>query len=231
MVVAKGRSNPLALAVLTLLSEEPMHPYQMSATLKERRKEDSIKINYGSLYSVVESLTKRGLIEAREIVREGNRPERTIYAITDQGEREMVDWLSGLLSTPVKEFPQFEAALSLMPALSPDEVIGLLEQRLESVRAEHEAAVTLMAKAQDAGMPRLFAIEHEYEVALMATQVEFLTELVNDLRNGDFSGLAGWRRHAELRSQGKTTAEIWAIMREEFKEDFTWVERLQNMDI
>jgi DNA-binding PadR family transcriptional regulator len=231
MVVAKGRSNPLALAVLTLLSEEPMHPYQMSATLKERRKEDSIKINYGSLYSVVESLTKRGLIEAREIVREGNRPERTIYAITDQGEREMVDWLSGLLSTPVKEFPQFEAALSLMPALPPDEVIGLLEQRLESVRAEHEAAVTLMAKAQDAGMPRLFAIEHEYEVALMATQVEFLTELVNDLRNGDFSGLAGWRRHAELRSQGKTTAEIWAIMREEFKEDFTWVERLQNMDI
>jgi DNA-binding PadR family transcriptional regulator len=120
-------SNPLALAVLALLTERPMHPYQMSSTLKERRKEESIKINYGSLYAVVESLHKRGLIEVRETVREGNRPQRTIYAITEAGEIMLVDWLSDLLSTPTSEFPQFEAALSLMPALSADIVVGLLD--------------------------------------------------------------------------------------------------------
>jgi DNA-binding PadR family transcriptional regulator len=229
--MAKARANPLALAVLVLLVEEPMHPYQMSATLKERRKEDSIKINYGSLYSVVESLHKRGLIEAQETVREGNRPERTIYSITDAGEREMVDWLSELLSTPVKEFPQFEAALSLMPALPPDDVIHLLEKRLEAVRSAHEYATGLMAAARSAGMPRIFAIEHEYEVALMATQISFLEALLDDLRGGDFGGLAGWRRLHELRAEGKSNEEVWASISEEFKEDFGWVDEVKDLNL
>ena len=62
-----------------------MHPYEISTTLRSRGKEQSIKLNYGSLYSVVESLPKHGLIEPRETVREGRRPERTVYAITEAG--------------------------------------------------------------------------------------------------------------------------------------------------
>src|SRR5579862_3819377 len=64
-------SSPLALAVLALLFERPMHPYEMAATLKQRRKEDSIKLRYGSLYTVIELLLARGLIRAKETAREG----------------------------------------------------------------------------------------------------------------------------------------------------------------
>ena len=78
-------SNPLALAVLGCLSERPMHPYEISTTLRTRGKEQSIKLNYGSLYAVVESLQKHGLIRAQETTREGRRPERTVYAITEAG--------------------------------------------------------------------------------------------------------------------------------------------------
>ena len=91
-------SNSLALAVLALLSEKPMHPYEISSTLHERRKEDSIKINYGSLYTVVESLERKGLIEARERIREGRRPERTVYALTPSGDAALQQWLGELLS-------------------------------------------------------------------------------------------------------------------------------------
>ena len=49
-------SNPLALAVLACLTERPMHPYEISTTLRTRGKEQSIKLNYGSLYAVVEAL-------------------------------------------------------------------------------------------------------------------------------------------------------------------------------
>ncbi len=224
------RSNPLALAVLVLLYEEPMHPYQMSATLKERHKEDSIKINYGSLYSVVESLHKDGLIEARETVRAGNRPERTVYAITETGERLMVDWLSDLLSTPVKEFPKFEAALSLMPALPPDQAIDLLERRLATQRAALKSSQKQIGRALDAGMPRLFAVEHEYELALLAAEVEFLSQLLDDMRDGSFSGLGGWRRIHELRDTGLSHDEVWAIVLEEFKEEFAWVDHAHEFD-
>src|SRR3954464_15697196 len=102
-------SNPLALAVLACLSERPMHPYEISTTLRTRGKEESIKLNYGSLYSVVEGLQKHGLISARETTREGRRPERTVYEITAAGQEEFEDWLAELLSTPGRDFTSPDA--------------------------------------------------------------------------------------------------------------------------
>src|SRR5882762_1538607 len=148
-------ANPLALAVLGCLLERPMHPYEISTTLKERGKEQSIKLNYGSLYSVVESLQKHGLIQAQETSRAGRRPERTVYAITEEGEHEFTDWLTELLSTPVKEFTSLEAGLSLMPGLPPDDVAGLLESRAEKLRTELDALGEMHDAARKLGLPEL----------------------------------------------------------------------------
>src|SRR5262245_54768806 len=128
--MARRRGNPLALAVLACLSEQPMHPYEMAATMRTRGQDSSIRLNYGSLYGVVETLLKRGLIEEQEVMREGRRPERTVYRITDDGTTELEDWMAELLGTVAKEFPQFEAGLSLMAVLTPERVVGLLDQRV-----------------------------------------------------------------------------------------------------
>jgi len=89
MVTLAHPSNPLALAVLALLFERPMHPYEMAATLKQRHKGESIKIRYGSLYTVIELLVKRGLITTKETSREGKRPERTVFSLTPTGYDEL----------------------------------------------------------------------------------------------------------------------------------------------
>ena len=130
----KRPANALSLAVLTLLFEKPMHPYEMSTTLRHRSKEESIRLNYGSLYAVVESLRKKGLIAARETLREGNRPERTVYELTDDGATAMREWLSEMLRDPTPQFTDFEAALSLMGAIPPDEALALLKLRLKALR-------------------------------------------------------------------------------------------------
>src|SRR3954470_20793021 len=98
-------SNPLALAVLSCLWERPMYPYEMTTTMRERGKEDSIRLNFGSLYSVIKSLEKHDFIRVAQTEREGNRPERVVYAITDTGRREAEEWLRELVEVPVKEYP------------------------------------------------------------------------------------------------------------------------------
>lgn len=229
--MARGRlNNPLALAVLTLLSERPMHPYEMSSTLRERQKDASIKLNFGSLYSIVESLQKHGLIEAQETVREGRRPERTIYAITDAGTVRMVDWLSELIARPTKEFTQFEAALSLMPILPPDDVVRLLEQRLAALQLEHQAGAAIRAAATSASFPRLFLIESEFVDALLEAEIAFVRDLLREIRSGSLGGLAGWRRTHELRDSGLSADEIQTIITEEFKEEFSWFDKLTSGD-
>src|ERR1700716_1801278 len=122
-------ANPLALAVLALLFERPMHPYEMAVTLKDRHKEESIKLRYGSLYTVIDLLLARGFIAAKATSREGKRPERTVYALTAAGLDELRDWLRELLRDPAKEYPPFEAGLCLLPVLPPDEAVSLLRQR------------------------------------------------------------------------------------------------------
>jgi DNA-binding PadR family transcriptional regulator len=211
-------SNPLALAVLTLLDERPMHPYEMSTTLRERHKEESIKLNYGSLYSVVSSLEKYGLISVQETVREGNRPERTIYAITDAGKVKMADWLSELISTPAREFTGFEAALSLMGALPPDEVTRLLDIRLNSLQLKHHSAEAMLAAMPDT-FPRIFLIESEFQLALLATEIAFARQLLHELKTDQLSGTKAWRRMHELRGTGATPDEIEQVLRTEFAWD------------
>lgn len=190
-------ANPLALAVLALLGEKPMHPYEMSSMLRERAKEQSIKLNYGSLYSVVDSLLRHKLIEVRETVREGRRPERTIYAITDPGRIELVDWLSELLAVPVKEYPQFEAALSLMPVLSPDEVVRLLEVRRTRLDADIAANDGIFAEMTARGMPYLWIIEADYAQTLRRAEREFVTSTIERLKKAEEPEIQAWQRAHE----------------------------------
>lgn len=190
-------SNPLALAVLASLHEKPMHPYEMAATMRERGKEHSIKLNYGSLYTVVDNLAKHGLIAAGEASREGRRPERTVYRLTDAGRAELEDWMSELLAVPVKEYPQFEAALSLMPVLHPDQVLTLLRGRVTALHeAISEVRATLQA-ASNAGLPRLFLIEGEYHLAMQEAELAWVRDLVAQFGDGAFPGLDLWRHWHE----------------------------------
>lgn len=215
-------SNSLALAVLALLTERPMHPYEISNTLRNRHIEQSIRVNYGSLYSVVESLAKKDLIEVKETVREGRRPERTIYQITDRGIGMFTQWLSDMLSVPTPQFTDFEAALALMAELPPDEVVALLRRRLEDLRHLQVAHQAVLADAP-ASFPRLFLIESEYQAALREAEATFVEQLVADLENDDLSGLQIWRRLHELRSTDTPPEEIDATITAEFTPELDWM--------
>jgi len=191
-------SNPLALAVLALLFERPMHPYEMGVILKQRHKEESIKLRYGSLYTVIELLLRRAFIVARETARDGRRPERTVYEITPAGRDELRAWMTDLVAEPVKEYPQFEAALCLLPVLPPDEALALLRARAERI-AQNMAALTQHVEAiGELNFPPLFLVETEYRLALMKAEQHFVAELVRRIESG-WGPLELWRGFHEDR--------------------------------
>ena len=99
----------LALAVLAVVQERPVHPYEMASVLRARGKDQDMPIKWGSLYTVVGNLEKHGLIEVAGSERSGARPERTVYRITDAGRDELADWVRELLGTPEREQPSGQA--------------------------------------------------------------------------------------------------------------------------
>jgi DNA-binding PadR family transcriptional regulator len=178
---------------LVSLYEKPMHPYEVAQTLRSRAKQESVRLNYGSLYAVVDALERKGFIKATGTVREGKRPERTVYEITDDGSREMNDWMTELISTPAKEYPAFMAALSFLPSLPPDEALVALRSRSEALKVKLAAMRGAMKAARDAGLPRIFELESEYEEQQLRAELKFVTGLVDEMSSGTLEGLEMWR--------------------------------------
>ena len=201
-------SNPLALAVMALLFERPMHPYEMVSTMRERGKHESVRLRYSSLYSVVESLGREELVEAVETRREGRRPERTVYGITDAGRTEFLSWLRELLREPAKEYTQFTAGLSFIAALPPEEAVALLRERVRLLGVEVGGMRSRMDAVLEEGLPRLFLVESEHELVLREAELGWVRGLVQEIEAGTLGGMAGWLAfHSRPAATGVERAE------------------------
>ena len=178
--------TPLALAVLNLLAERPMHPYEMKIMMAERGHSRVIRLKGASVYDTVERLERLGFIRSLETSREGRRPERTVYDITEAGRDELRAWMRDLLSMPVPEYPQFAAALAFMVGLQDrDEVVSLLTTRTVALEAEIAASDALLRSVQVADFPRIFVVEEEYGQTMRRAELEWVRHLIQELKHGD----------------------------------------------
>ena len=198
MVNKRKVSNLLALAVLSYLTVKPMHPYELSRTLRDNGDARSIKFNHGSLYMVVQQLAKAGFITEVETSRDGQRPERTVYALTDAGRAEFRDWLRDLVAEPQHEYPQFVAALSLISALPPGEVLSLLRQRLDRLAAARAEIRGVIDGSLAEGVPELFLIEEEYRLALLDAETSFTERFIRQISDPQTGWAPMWAQfHGE----------------------------------
>jgi DNA-binding PadR family transcriptional regulator len=174
----------LALAVLEMLGEGPMHPYEMKQKMHERGTERAIPLKSASIYDTVERLTRAGFIVPVETNREGRRPERTVYRLTGSGADELESWLRELLEEPSREYPRFGAALMFLGALRrKEEAIKALERRVMAFEAEI-ASVDALLREVPTDLPRLFLIEDEYTQAMRRAELDWLRRIIAELKNG-----------------------------------------------
>src|SRR5258708_7720098 len=154
------KRSPIALAALAMLYEAPMHPYRMQQLIKERGKDEVINVGQrASLYQTIGRLERVGLIRAQQVTRDENRPERTVYELTDAGRAITLDWMRQILSTPTPGFPEFPAAISFLPLLTPKDALRQLEVRALALHAK--VGLIDQQWAQASAVPRLFLLETE----------------------------------------------------------------------
>lgn len=184
-------SNPLALAVLAHLVMGPMHPYELGKQLKDTGKDRNIKFNRGSLYMVVEQLRKAGFVAEQETVKDTQRPERTIYALTDTGRDELHDWMRELVRDPAHEYPQFGVALSLISVLDPVESVELLKARADALTKDLDETRAMVGKATGDGVQWIFLVEEEYRMSLVEAELRLVEKLTGELAKAEYQHL--WR--------------------------------------
>src|SRR6185437_10546744 len=171
------------ISVLALLREAPMHPYEMQRLLRLRHKDEILVLKRGSLYHAIDRLLNAGLIAIKATLRDGKRPERTIYRITPSGSNAFIGTLRKIVSTPRHESSEFMAAVSFLIHLKPEEAIAHLEQRARNLNSKvisREAAL----KAASPKVLRINLIESEYLLAMLKAELGWIKKIKKQIQAG-----------------------------------------------
>jgi len=194
------------IAVLATLREAPMHPYQMQRLLRDRHKDEILALKPGSLYHAIGRLERGGLIEAVSTTRDGRRPERTTYRLTEAGRDALMRTLRKMVSTPRRESSEFMAAMAYLIHLTPEEAIPQLEERYARLDSEMaQTAATMKAVSSTVG--RINLIESEYLLAMLRAERDWTEALIRDLRAGtlvwDLEGI-----YAQIKANTEAAGQV-----------------------
>jgi DNA-binding PadR family transcriptional regulator len=182
------RSSPVAMTVLFMLMADPIHPYEMQRRMKLWGKDRVVNVaQRANLYKTIDRLLEAGLIAVLHTERDQRFPERTVYQATELGLHTAREWLIDMLSCPRNEFPRFPAALSFIFALMPSQACEVLETRAEAMRKDLASLEDDLAGNGGPLPPRVTLLETEYLRKVTQAEVEWLDEIIADLRSGVLS--------------------------------------------
>jgi DNA-binding PadR family transcriptional regulator len=200
-----SRRSPLAMTVLLLLQEQPMHPYGLRQLIVQWNKDRVVNVTQRyAIYQVIDRLLRSGLISIKETARNDRRPERTVYETTPEGRDVAHRWLLEMLAVPATEYPEYPAALAYLQMLDFEtskrvftERKAALEERITSM--DEDVAAALQAIPGD--VPRIYLVEIEYMRKMLDAELSWVSGILADLTSGalvwsnepgDPSGAPGW---------------------------------------
>ena len=183
--------SPLALSILELLDEGPMHPYELAATMRARHHDEFIRLNFGSLYHTVDTLERNRWIVPSEREKEGNRPERTIYRLTDSGREILLRVVGEILAEPRREYPYFAAGLMFMHHLDPKIAVHSLEQRSQALQSTITKLSQILDELHASGHTRLTVIELEHKIAVLQAEQAWVNKVAREITEGKLEWKAG----------------------------------------
>lgn len=174
----------VGVVILGLLVEGPAHPYQVFQTLELRQDTRLVRVNAGAVYHGMERLERDGLVAKVGTQREGRRPERTTYALTEAGRTALDQHARAFLVDDLPAFPLFLVGLAEAHNLPADVVAAALRERRERRAGELAHLRASLAKLQARGLERRYVIEVEFEAHQLAAELDWIDGVLNDLAGG-----------------------------------------------
>ncbi|MGZ3637529.1 MAG: PadR family transcriptional regulator [Ktedonobacterales bacterium] len=177
--------DPLILTILAMLAEKPRHPYEIQRLIRERRK-DFARSTQRALYHTIDRLVDMALIQPLAVSREGNRPERTVYQLTDEGYDSLMEWLGELIAQPLPDYALFAVAISFLAILPKEVALQCLHARAIELEGEL-AGIDARLQALSQTLHRAVLLELEYIRALRRGELDWIHTLVEDIRDGQLT--------------------------------------------
>ena len=148
-----------------LIRMGPMHGYQLKTYL-EQDTSDFAKIKLSNLYYHLGAMREKRLINAKK-AKDGNRPEKEVYSVTQSGQRKFYEYLELCLNESIEWEFSMDRALFFSTNISPNvfykklvEHMKNLEQNIKLLRS-HRKDIQKSLPRQHQKMADLIFSHHE----------------------------------------------------------------------
>ena len=163
------------LLILGLLLSHGMHGYQLNEML-EHNPGTPISLKKSNAYKLLNDMEKDGWVTHTE-EQEGNRPQRRVYSVTEDGEVAFYRLLrENLSSHPAPEFPGV-VGLDFLYLLPAEEAAVLLETRLNFVEEKFEQLDNIDIEIRQSHLAS------EYLHKFYTNEIKWLMEIIQRLQS------------------------------------------------
>jgi DNA-binding PadR family transcriptional regulator len=181
----------MALAAMELLHESARHPYEIHQTMQEREVWRLLKVTTGSLYHAIERLERDGLIEAVETNREGRRPERTIYQLTEAGRDAFAERLRAIVAEPATEYPVYALGIAFLHTLDRADALVQLRRRAVALEAYIAAELVYRKRLLEMELHELHWADADLRRTQREAELAWTRDLIARLESRELSWPAG----------------------------------------
>jgi len=163
------------LLLLGLLLSHDMHGYQINEILQQNPG-TPISLKKSNAYRLLGDMEQEGWV-TYEVEQEGNRPQRRVYSVTEDGEKAFYRLLRKNLSAHASpEFPSC-VGLDFIYKLPLEETVSLLENRLKLVKEKFQQLDDISEEIRETHL----AIDYLHQY--YAKEIEWLGDVIHRLQS------------------------------------------------
>lgn len=167
------------LIVLGIFKKESLSAYDIQKIVEYRNISKWVKISTPSIYKKVIQLEKKGYMKG-DVVKEGNMAEKTVYSLTEAGEKQFEKLMLEIASKPVRIFLDFNAVivnLDSLPKEKQKSCLTEIENNMETLKGYIEENISLKEHLPEIPKTGMAVLEQQLILAqALETWIEELKE-------------------------------------------------------
>lgn len=177
---------PIQIFILSKLMEDNNYPYKLKKQLSEPIPMDRLGgLTESKLYYHFDSLAKKGLVEAVEIIKEEHRPDKQVFAITAKGREELPKLIYKLFEN-ADEIKDMVVGLANLKYVDRDEVLVILKRKSKNIRDRWEQIKDFEQQIQiDEGHEKFIEFMSGYVSTRTEHTIYWLEELIKRINQGE----------------------------------------------
>ena len=118
--------------LLGIIAETPINPYEIIKLMDYISVGNWLSFAPSSIYATIKTLQDKGYITGKNI-KEGNMPEKTVYTITEAGQKQLNTAIEGFLGNLEWDYAKFNIATILICHIAKDRALDILNEKIKKL--------------------------------------------------------------------------------------------------